>query len=117
MVSGELAAKVVAAGGDVAHLAARYRRACNHEVGAELRDSVLIQRYLFGDRRRIAAIINGAQRAAPTTQAILDFAIGRRSYRSLRRSLLLRSPVLAGRLVWEQLRKNFVPRRATRSRI
>jgi geranylgeranyl reductase family protein len=117
MVSGELAAKVVAAGGDVAHLAARYRRACNHEVGAELRDSVLIQRYLFGDRRRIAAIINGAQRAAPTTQAILDFAIGRRSYRSLRRSLLLRSPVLAGRLLWEQLRKNFVPRRATRSRI
>jgi len=117
MVSGELAAKVVAAGGDVSQLAARYRRACNDEVGAELRDSVLIQRYLFADRRRIAAVINGAQRAAPTTRAILDFAMGRCSYRSLRRSLLTRSPVLAARLVWEQLRKNFVPPRATRSRM
>jgi len=117
MVSGELAAKVVAAGGDVSQLAARYRRACNDEVGAELRDSVLIQRYLFADRRRIAAVINGAQRAAPTTRAILDFAMGRCSYRSLRRSLLTRSPVLAARLVWERLRKNFVPPRATRSRM
>jgi flavin-dependent dehydrogenase len=117
MVSGELAAKVVAGGRDAAHLAARYRRACNDEVGAELRDSVLIQRYLFADRRRIAAIIRGAHRAAPTTRAILDFVMGRRSYRSLRRSLLTRSPLLAGRLVWEQLRKNFVPPRAPRSRI
>ena len=116
MVSGELAAKVIARGQDVAHLAARYRRACNDEVGAELRDSVLIQRYLFADRRRIAAIINGAHRAA-TTRAILDFVMGRRSYRSLRRSLLTRSPLLAGRLVWEQLRKNFVPVQASRSRI
>ena len=107
MVSGELAAKVIAGTRDVAHLAARYRRACNDEVGAELRDSVLIQRYLFADRRRIAAIINGAHRAASTTRAILDFVMGRRSYRSLRRSLLTRSPLLVGRLVWEQVRKNF----------
>jgi hypothetical protein len=78
---------------------------------------VLIQRYLFADRRRIAAIINGAQRAAPTTRAILDFAIGRRSYRSLRRSLLTRSPLLAGRLMWEQLRKNLVAPPAARSRM
>ena len=114
MVSGELAAKVVAAGGPVGQLAARYRRACNDEVGAELRDSVLIQRYLFADRRRIAAVINGAQRARLTTRAILDFAMGRRSYRSLRRSLLARSPLLAGQLIWEQLRKNFVAARAAR---
>jgi geranylgeranyl reductase family protein len=117
MVSGELAAKVAAAGGAVADLAVRYRRACDHEVGAELRDSVLIQRYLFADRRRIAAMINGAHRAVPATRAILEFVIGRRSYRSLRRSLLTRSPSLAGRLVWERLRKNFVPARAPRSRI
>ena len=31
------------------------------EIGAELRDSVLIQRYLFGDRRRIARVIEGAR--------------------------------------------------------
>ena len=117
MVSGELEAKVIAGSRDVANLAARYRRVCNDEVGAELRDSVLIQRYLFADRRRIAAMINGADRAAPTTRAILDFVMGLRSYRSLRRSILTRSPLLAGRVCWEQLRKNFVPSRASRSRI
>jgi geranylgeranyl reductase family protein len=117
MVSGELAAKVVTADGGVARLAARYRRACNDEIGAELRDSVLIQRYLFADRRRITAMINGAERAATATRAIVDFVMGRRSYRSLRRSLLTRSPMLASRLAWEQLRKNFVSPRAPRSRI
>ena len=40
----------------------RYRRACDREIGAELRDSVLIQRYLFADRRRIARVIAGASR-------------------------------------------------------
>jgi flavin-dependent dehydrogenase len=117
MVSGELAAKVAGAAGAVAHLATRYRRACDNEVGAELRDSILMRRYLFADRRRIAAIINGGRRAASTTRAILDFAMGRRSYRSLRRALLARAPMLAGRLAWEQLRKNFGAPRAARSRM
>jgi geranylgeranyl reductase family protein len=115
MVSGELAAKAVTASSDVANLATRYRRACNDEIGAELRDSVLIQRYLFGDRRRIAAAINGATRETATTRAILDFVIGRTSYRALRRRLLARSPLLAGRFVWERLRKNVVVPRARHS--
>ena len=46
-----------------------YRRACDREIGAELRDSVLIQRYLFGDRRRIATVIDGASRAPAMTRA------------------------------------------------
>jgi hypothetical protein len=115
MVTGELAAKVVAARTGIAALASRYRRACDDEIGAELRDSVLIQRYLFADRRRIANVINGAHREAATTRAILDFAAGRRSYRSLRRWMLARSPLLASRLVWERLRKNFVVSAAAHS--
>ena len=47
---------------DVATLAARYRRACDDEIGAELRDSVRIQRFLFADRRRIGRLIDGAHR-------------------------------------------------------
>ena len=117
MVTGELAAKVITAGGDAADLAARYRRACNDEVGAELRDSVLIQRYLFADRRRIGRVIAGTERAPAATRAILDFAIGRRSYRSLRRGLLVRSPTLAAHLGWELLRKNFVAAAAPRFRM
>ena len=108
MVSGELAARSVVDAGDASQVARRYRRACDYEIGAELRDSVLLQRYLFADRRRIARVIDGAGREPDTTRAILEFATGRRTYRSLRRRLLAGAPALAGRLLWERLRKNFV---------
>jgi flavin-dependent dehydrogenase len=106
MVTGELAARaVIEAGGRVDSLAARYRRACDYEIGAELRDSVLIQRYLFADRRRIARVIAGARREPAVTQLILDYAIGTLDYRRLRRRLVARMPSLAARIVWERLRK------------
>jgi geranylgeranyl reductase family protein len=108
MVSGELAAKTVAAAwpSTTASLAEPYRRAVDGEVGAELRDSVLIQRYLFGDRRRIAAAVTEAPRQPAITNLILDLAIGRRSYQDVRRRILTRAPLLAARLVWELVRKN-----------
>jgi flavin-dependent dehydrogenase len=106
MVSGELAARTIAASwpstsGD---LAEAYRRAVDREMGAELRDSVLIQRYLFGDRRRIAAAVRAAPRRAVMTSLILDLAIGRKSYRDVRRRILARAPLLATRLLWERAR-------------
>jgi len=99
MVSGELAAKTVIESAAPATLARRYTAACDYEIGAELRDSVLIQRYLFADRRRIASVIGGANRE-PATRLILEFAAGRRTYRDVRLRLLSRAPLLAGRLVW-----------------
>ena len=59
MVSGDLAARTIAdaAVDRQADLAVRYRRACDREVGQELRDSVLIQRYLFRNPRRIARLV------------------------------------------------------------
>jgi geranylgeranyl reductase family protein len=103
MVSGELAAKSVieTTPQSIRTLAARYRRACNHEIGPELTDSVLIQRYLFADRRRIARVIEGAHRAPDMTRQILDFVVGRTPYRRLRRRLLMQAPHLA----WEKLRQ------------
>jgi geranylgeranyl reductase family protein len=102
MVSGDLAARTIeqAQGTRPADLSYAYARAVTREIGAELRDSVLIQRYLFADRRRIAAIIEQASHQAATTRLILDFAVGRRTYRSLRRRILARAPILAGRLLW-----------------
>jgi geranylgeranyl reductase family protein len=107
MVSGEHAARAVVELPDGAEhrLARRYRRACHYEIGAELRESVLIQRYLFADRRRIARVIEGATRAPAMTQAILDFTIGRLRYAELRRRLLMGAPLLAGRLVWEHVKE------------
>ncbi len=106
MVSGELAAKSVIGmpARSVSTLARRYRTACDHEIGPELRDSVLIQRYLFADRRRIVRVIEGARRAPAATRLIVDFVVGRIRYPELRRRLLLQAPGLVGPMLWERLR-------------
>jgi len=105
MVSGELAAKaILESPASAVNLASRYRRLCDYEIGSELRDSVLIQRYLFGQRHRIAQVIEGAQRAPNLTRLVIEFAQGRLGYRSLRRKLLFRAPLLAARLGWERLK-------------
>ena len=105
MVTGDLAGRtVIEGGGEPAgnRLARQYERAWNGEIGAELRDSVLIQRYLFASRARVSRIVRNAGNHGATTRAILDYAIGRRSYTSLRRHLLTTYPHLALRLLWER---------------
>jgi flavin-dependent dehydrogenase len=104
MVSGDLAAKTIIAswpstGADVCEA---YRRAVDREMGAELRDSVVVQRYLFSDRRRIAAAIAAAPRQHSMTKLILDLATGRRPYSDVRRRMFARQPILAARLVWQR---------------
>jgi flavin-dependent dehydrogenase len=106
MVSGDLAAQTISASwpSTTSDLAGPYRRAVRKEMGAELRDSVLIQRFLFSDRRRIAAAIAEAPRQAAMTKLILDLIIGRRTYRDVRRRILARAPLLASRMAWELVR-------------
>ncbi len=94
MVTGELAAHAVRRSTTVSKLAGTYRRACDHEIGAELRDSVRIQRYLFADGRRIARLVDGAHRERAAVDLVVDFVKGSRSYRDLRRRILSRSPYL-----------------------
>ena len=112
MVSGELAANaVIATDPRAIHgLAPRYGRAVDDEIGAELRDSVLIQRYLFADRRRIARVVAGARHAADLTGLILDFAVGGMTYAVLRRRMFAQAPLLAARLLWERVRMLTRPR-------
>ena len=107
MVSGDLAARAVldSSPDSLQTVARRYRRACNDEIGAELRDSVLLQRYLFADCRRIARVIEGAGGERRLTSLILDLVVGARGYRDVRRRVLARSPRLAVRLVWERVPK------------
>jgi geranylgeranyl reductase family protein len=109
MVSGELAARAVAerppGAGAARGIARAYRRACDHEIGTELRDSILIQRYLFADRRRISQIVAGAPRERIVTRLILDLATGRRPYTEVRRRIMVRMPAVAARFVWERWRQ------------
>jgi geranylgeranyl reductase family protein len=104
MVSGELAGRAVLESiGNLPLMAETYRRACDHEIGSELRDSVLIQRFLFADRRRIAHVIAGASNGRQMTNLVLDLATGKRSYRDVRRRWLLRAPATALQFVYERL--------------
>jgi geranylgeranyl reductase family protein len=109
MVSGDLAARTISASwpSTTSDLARPYRRAVRKEIGRELRDSVVIQRYLFRDRRRIAAAIAEAPRQAAVARLLLDLAIGRRSYRNVRRHILARAPLFASKLVWDFVRNQY----------
>jgi geranylgeranyl reductase family protein len=110
MVSGELAAKTVVASTNTESLARRYAAACDYEIGAELRDAIEIQQYLFEDRRRIGQIIRGAHREGATTRLILDCVMGRRTYKEVRWRILARSPLLTARVLWRRLtKKGIVP--------
>jgi flavin-dependent dehydrogenase len=111
MVSGDLAANAVVetTPATVRNLTTRYAAACEAEMGPELRESVLIQRALFADRRRIARVIKGAATEPVLTRMILDCAIGRVRYAELRRQLVLRAPIFASRLLWERLRSLLKP--------
>mgnify|MGYP001377395376 CR=1 FL=1 len=107
MVSGELAARAVIE--TPAHatspLAARYARACQAELGTELRESVFIRHALFANRRRIAQVIHGAVTSPALTQKIVGLALGQVPYSELRRHLLTRTPLFALCVAWERLRR------------
>lgn len=106
MVTGELAAHAILAvpAADVRRrLARHYGRACRAEIGTELNDSVLVQRHLFADRRRIARALAAAADNPPLTRLVLDYAMGRRSYRSVRNRVITGAPLAAMQLAWRAL--------------
>ena len=110
MVTGDLAADAVLAAqraGVVQPATARrrYVRAWKHEIGAELRDSVLIQKYLFPSAARMDRVVRGAQTQPEFSRILVDYASGRLSYRAARRQLLWRFPRLLPRLAWIAMRR------------
>ena len=105
MVSGELAASAVIASRDgavVVPARARrmYVRAWRAEIGTELRDSVLIQRYLFRTRERMDGLVAGANSRPEFSEWLVDYASGRLSYVQARRRLVSHFPKLVPKLAW-----------------
>ena len=107
MVTGELAAKAVLAsrrgsGPTAAVLPSgmrrTYVRAWRREIGAELRDSVLIQKYLFNSPARMDRVVSGANTRPEFSRILVDYASGRLSYRAARRRMLWFFPRLLPRL-------------------
>lgn len=109
MVTGELAACAVLdarSGGVISAARARrgYVRAWRREIGAELRDSVLIQKYLLHSPPRMDRVVRGARTRPEFSEILVDYASGRLSYRAARRRLLWHFPKLLPRLAWQALR-------------
>jgi geranylgeranyl reductase family protein len=106
MVSGELAARAVLdTAGDPATVGRRYQALCDAEMGTELTDSVLLQRYLFADRRRISRIVTGCDRESSLRNTILDWLMGRVPYQRARRAVIGRAPLVAAHLAWPAFRR------------
>jgi len=114
MVTGDLAAGAVLAARrpetiDPAAARCAYVRAWRREVGTELRDSVLIQRYLFQSTECMDRVVRGARARPRFARLLVDYATGRISYRTARRRLLWQFPrllprlaLLAWRSAWRQ---------------
>jgi len=103
MVSGELAADAVlsartAGAVDPARARRAYVRAWRHEIGAELRDSVLIQKYLLHNPDRMDRVVAAANARPDFSRILVDYASGRLTYRAARRQLLWHFPRLLPRL-------------------
>ena len=93
MVSGSLAAEAVLHGEPHAY-ESRWRREC----GAELRDAVWVQQYLFADATRVDAMVKGAHRYPSIASGLVDYATGGRSYWNARWRLIARLPFVAARV-------------------
>jgi flavin-dependent dehydrogenase len=103
MVTGDLAAGAVLAARrqgvvDPGRARRGYVRAWRREIGAELRDSVLIQKYLFHTPERMERVVRGANARPEFSEILVDYASGRLSYRAARRRLLWHFPRLLPRL-------------------
>lgn len=110
MVTGDLAAGAVLAARrdgviDPARARRAYVRAWRQEIGSELRDSVLIQKYLFHSPERMDRVVRGANARPEFPEILVDYASGRLPYRAARRRLLWHFPRLLPRLAMVALRR------------
>jgi flavin-dependent dehydrogenase len=78
--------------------AERYEDAWRREIGGELRDSLLIQRYLFRDPARIDGVVRNAKACRDIADLIIAYAMGTIPYSEARWRILRRFPRVVFRL-------------------
>jgi len=122
MVSGELAASAIVqaqvpgpraqaglpqfnSGPGPGALGPLYDRLWRREIGAELADAVLIQRYLFAKHDRVSRVVRAGASANGLMDMVLAYVKGELSYPSLRRRMLWRFPLTVLRMAREKLAK------------
>jgi geranylgeranyl reductase family protein len=94
MVTGDLAARAIL-GGPSPRL---YERLWRREIGAEMRDSRFLSRYVFADLSRVARLVRAVRTHAPAAQLLVDYATGSDTYEGVRRRFLLKFPLIGVKL-------------------
>jgi flavin-dependent dehydrogenase len=110
MVSGELAGRAIAQSPRAApsDVEGRYERSWRAEMGAELADAVLIQRYLFARHDRVNRAVRSGSTSPWLIDMILDFMKGSVPYATLRRRILTRLPLAGLRLLREKVAHSLI---------
>jgi geranylgeranyl reductase family protein len=111
MVTGDLAARAIAAGTPHA-----YESAWRAEIGAELRDAVIVQRYLLGRPQRIDGVVEAARRRPEVADLLVRYAMGEVTYAEARRRVLVGAPRVAALLAATALRARLGVSHAARRR-
>ena len=94
MVTGDLAARAILEGPSPR----LYERLWRREIGAELRDSRFLSRYVFADVSRVGRLVRGMRTHPPLAGLLADYATGAASYETVRRKFILNSPRIAAKL-------------------
>ncbi len=103
MVSGELAGHTIAASRNSSAVGTAYDQNWRGEIGAELVDSVRVQRYLFSKHDRVNRAVRTLAADDGLVDDILAYTRGDLSYRTLRRRVVMKFPMSALRLVRQRL--------------
>jgi geranylgeranyl reductase family protein len=99
MVTGDLAGKAIL-GGPSPGL---YRKLWRREIGAEMRDSRFLSRYVFGDPGRVSRLVRGVRSHPPLARLLVDYATGADSYEGVRRRFILAFPRVGVQLAVRRL--------------
>jgi flavin-dependent dehydrogenase len=94
MVTGDLAARAILAGPSPR----LYEKLWRREIGAEMRDSRFLSRYVFADLARVGRLVRAVQGYPPVARLLVDYATGTDTYEGVRRRFALRFPLVGAKL-------------------
>ena len=94
MVTGDLAARAILDGPSPR----LYERLWRREIGAEMRDSRFLSRYVFADLNRVSRLVRGVRAYPPVAGLLADYATGAETYERVRRQFILKFPRIGAKL-------------------
>ena len=94
MITGDLAGKAILDGPSPR----LYERLWRREIGAEMRDSRFLSRYVFADLGRVGRLVRAVRAHPPVAKLLVDYATGADTYGGVRRRFVLKFPQVAAKL-------------------